>query len=1317
MKRFLFNLALAAGCIMAPPAILAEDVPVLYGTMLYSDGWDSNEYGVYAINANSSPVFTKLAGGYGFNANAGAAYCNGSYVVLNYSGSGNRVTYYEYETEDWGQTDEDDLSANFMGMDYAVDPTDGTLYGVCSDMNGGIELAKVNFPARTRTAVAPLSRQIICLAVNSMGKMYGITSTGMFVEIDKTTGAITNIGSTGLTPAGLQSATFDLATNTLYWAASLEDDMEGPISGLYRVNVENGRASLVKRFPYCEQIVGLYSLSSAAPWEGPDHPVAPIGISVSGTRTADSYKAEISWTAPDKGLHGGEVNPADLTYTITRLPDNTVVAEGLQGTSFTDEYAIPAGATYVRYRIVAYNGELEGEPATSDVQFYQGGVVLPYNDSLTDPLAFGAYTIINADGDSDTWQYSEQSGSAFVPGQPFDYTNDWLVSPMFHMSTDRLYKVSVTSESEFAGNYPYNVGFYNGNGTAVGNLTNVVYEKERINDNDAQRHSAYFRPAADGENYVAVRCYGYDIQYIAFRDLAVEAGPMLTAPSAPTDLALTAGENGSRKVDLSFKAPATDNEGNPVGQLTKIEIYADGTLAGTIENPSAGETLSYTHNTPADRAVNLYKVIAYNAQGFGLPVEGTVYVGLDAPVVPVNVKLVDNVDKAVLTWELPATGVHGGYVDPSTVTYELRRFGDNAVETVSGCSYEAQLPASGEQSWFLFYVKARNGMGMSEEASSNSLVSGTPYGTPFYEGFPDAQRTHFWGSQLIPEESNWCYWSMQQGEDVDGDNGHLHFTHGQPGNRSHMFSGKIDLSGAAHPVLEYWYQFRAEENEFTFDTYIQTPGGNMTKVKSLDYVHYREAKPYQLVRVPLDQFMGSEYVQVLFDGLSGDDFTIILLDGIEVRDYFAHDLRGRISVPVLTAAAGDVEQVKVTVLNRGSETSGSYTVNLYDGDRIVATAEGDALEPDKSIDYDFNLTVGSLESNMNLRAEIVYGAEQNPDDNVSESVEVAVTLPEYPVPASLEAEDNGSGISLTWSAPDYQNFTPTVVEGAENLTHGSSDLGEWMTVDADGKNTVESIYIGWDPYTLPGMGSPMGFVALNPATAEIPFYNWFDEPTGWEPVGGSQLFASYAVQDGAADDWLISPELNGEAQEVVFHASGSYNDKLEMMVSTTDAQPASFTSLGIKEMNGNWQTLSAQLPAGARHFAIRNITDGYGSFVAVDDIKYRPLSAKGSLQLEGYSLYCDGDKVADIAATETAHLHVPAANGTYRYQLTARYSAGESAAAETVAAYGGSGVEGVAGEAPEEIGRYSIDGCPVGKDYRGVVIVRYSDGTSRKIVL
>ena len=59
MKRFLFNLALAAGCIMASPAILAEDVPVLYGTMLYSDGWDSNEYGVYAINANSSPVFRK----------------------------------------------------------------------------------------------------------------------------------------------------------------------------------------------------------------------------------------------------------------------------------------------------------------------------------------------------------------------------------------------------------------------------------------------------------------------------------------------------------------------------------------------------------------------------------------------------------------------------------------------------------------------------------------------------------------------------------------------------------------------------------------------------------------------------------------------------------------------------------------------------------------------------------------------------------------------------------------------------------------------------------------------------------------------------------------------------------------------------------------------------------------------------------------------------------------------------------------------------------------------------------------------------------
>ena len=46
-----------------------------------------------------------------------------------------------------------------------------------------------------------------------------------------------------------------------------------------------------------------------------------------------------------------------------------------------------------------------------------------------------------------------------------------------------------------------------------------------------------------------------------------------------------------------------------------------------------------------------------------------------------------------------------------------------------------------------------------------------------------------------------------------------------------------------------------------------------------------------------------------------------------------------------------------------------------------------------------------------------------------------------------------------------------------------------------------------------------------------------------------------------------------------------------------------------------------------------------------------------------------------------------------------------------------SGIDAViSDETKAEIGRYSLQGHQVGKDYKGVVIVKYSDGSSKKLL-
>ncbi len=75
---------------------------------------------------------------------------------------------------------------------------------------------------------------------------------------------------------------------------------------------------------------GLNAIVSA--WIGNDAPVNVADIKVA----AEGYNVNISWTAPEIGLHQGYINPEEVTYTVIRQPVNVVVAENITANSVTD---------------------------------------------------------------------------------------------------------------------------------------------------------------------------------------------------------------------------------------------------------------------------------------------------------------------------------------------------------------------------------------------------------------------------------------------------------------------------------------------------------------------------------------------------------------------------------------------------------------------------------------------------------------------------------------------------------------------------------------------------------------------------------------------------------------------------------------------------------------------------------------------------------------------------------------------------------------------------------------------------------------------
>ena len=68
---------------------------------------------------------------------------------------------------------------------------------------------------------------------------------------------------------------------------------------------------------------------------------------------------ELSWEAPTKGLNNGFINESELTYTVTRMPDNVVVAKDLTGTKYEDN-TLGEQQKY-SYKIMAKSNAGEGE--------------------------------------------------------------------------------------------------------------------------------------------------------------------------------------------------------------------------------------------------------------------------------------------------------------------------------------------------------------------------------------------------------------------------------------------------------------------------------------------------------------------------------------------------------------------------------------------------------------------------------------------------------------------------------------------------------------------------------------------------------------------------------------------------------------------------------------------------------------------------------------------------------------------------------------------------------------------------------------------
>lgn len=999
---------------------------------------------------------------------------------------------------------------------------------------------------------------------------------------------------------------------------------------------------------------------------GHDTPLVPAKVTATANATKDTIT--ISWEPVTKGIHGGNVD--EPTYKVVRNEDGKVIAEGTTATVAKDTYESDMMQSY-SYSVYAVSGSLTSEAASSSSVLVGSSFTIPYNENFASESSFSYFTVINSNNDNYTWSYDAGSSSTKYPAYAMR-SDDWLITPPIYFDGQSLYRLTITYTTGFMDE---NIDLAMGNDTTVNAMTTALLSDTTLKQNtQGATLSVLFK--AYGTQHIGLheKTSGFG-GGLSISNISVQAETPLTSPDSVTNLTVTPAAQGATSATVSFNAPTKQLDGNDLSSISKIEVYRGETLVGSVSNATPGETYSVDDNDTGNGFVT-YRVVAYNGDNAGLPSEATAYVGIDTPFAPQTVTLTENDDNVTLDWTMSeeTKGVNGGYVDPSALTYGLVR-SDNLEnvykENINGLTFTDDPAMTGEQQLLYYYVAARSAAGYGNATASNAIVIGDAYKLPFHESFANGNLDNaFWGAEYNGNNGkvalSWTGVGLSSYSSSDGDNGCVEFSPSFSASSSEgvLYTGKISLAGGINPTLSFSCKSNYPASGDYIGIEVYAPGKGTTEVQKIN-LDNDAAKNWTVYKVNLSDFVNDKYVIVRFHFVSAS--STMSIDDVSIKSVVGHDLNVSLSLP--GSVKPGTANAKVSVRNLGALTSGEYTVDLLRDGKVVSTADGLALKADSTRTFTFPVTVSVTDPDTITYVARVNSSEDMIDNNNADSASVKVLRPLYPVPSGLTADNGTDGITLSWTKPDLSGGDKVITEGFENYeAFTTTDFGYWTT--AGGASATYGIGDGkGGSLSFPHSGEAMAYMVFNPSACGA-MESSYDPYSGdtieqWKPKAGKQYLVAFSDKnkgwDGHDDDWFISPELDGSAQTITFwlktmDASFGENN-YRILYSTTDNDTASFHELTSATAPLDWTEIEQQLPTGTKYFAIQMTNVQLATLI--DNVTYTLFNAS-NLNLIGYNIYRDGEKINDAPVDATTYKDVIADGAGHTYFVTAVYSLGES---------------------------------------------------------
>ena len=212
------------------------------------------------------------------------------------------------------------------------------------------------------------------------------------------------------------------------------------------------------------------------------------------------------------------------------------------------------------------------------------------------------------------------------------------------------------------------------------------------------------------------------------------------APAAISDLAFTFDGSSTNGV-ISFTVPTTAVNGSALSGNVRMTVWLDGEPIANYVPAAPGSQQSFNCEVSNDN--HYVYVLLENAGGYSPANYVYTYAGYDTPLPVTNLTFTVEGGVSHLTWDAPATGVNGGYLE--NVTYNVVRMPGNVLvaEGLSACEFSETLPTKMERYYYIvtpFNADGKQG----EQTVSNAILTGNAFMPPYYDDFSDASTRDLW---------------------------------------------------------------------------------------------------------------------------------------------------------------------------------------------------------------------------------------------------------------------------------------------------------------------------------------------------------------------------------------------------------------------------------------------------------------------------------------------------------------------------------------------------------------------------------------------